>query len=151
MKCAGKTSSPFAAPLLECVHSKCSTDMLSASVPTVDCGAAACKVACTCSMAKGGGTRETVEGPGQVPKLPPRLGGDQPGCHRPPAEEALDAVVDTKGVGATDLAAHNPRTWTHSEAVREVTTLLQRFQLPPAYRAKLFAAFSAELANPRVC
>ena len=30
-------------------------------------------------------------GPGQVPKLPPRLRGDQPGCHRPLAAEAVDA------------------------------------------------------------
>jgi len=54
LKCVGKTFSPSATTLLECVHSKCSSDMLSASAPTVDCGAAACKDVCTCSMDKCG-------------------------------------------------------------------------------------------------
>ena len=39
----------------------------------------------------------TVEGPGQVLKLPPRLGGDQPGCHRPMAEKALDDGRESQG------------------------------------------------------
>ena len=34
---------------------------------------------------------ENAEGPGQVPKLPPRLGPDQPGRRRPPAEKAEKA------------------------------------------------------------
>lgn len=52
LKCVGDTASPFAAPLFECVHSKCSTDLLSASAPAVDCGQAACQDVCTCSMDK---------------------------------------------------------------------------------------------------
>ena len=45
-----------------------------------------------------------VEGPGQVPKLPPplRLAGDQPGCPRPPAAEAAGTDDDT--VEAVDVS-----------------------------------------------
>ena len=46
-----------------------------------------------------GGAREGAagaKGPGQVPKLPPRLGGDQPGYRRPPADEVKELSTKDK-------------------------------------------------------
>ena len=105
---AGQSASPPATPLMECNQSKCSTSSLAASEPSVDCDAATCKETGQCAtdtsassvdeyLADAASDRTlangTVEhGPGQVPKLPPRLGGNQPGYYRPPADEAGEAV-----------------------------------------------------------
>ena len=88
---------------MECDQSKYSTSSLAASDPSVDCDAETGTGTCQCATEKSASSvdahladaasdRATAkgiveDGPGQVPKLPPRLGGDQPGYHRPPADE----------------------------------------------------------------
>jgi len=50
LNCVGETSSAFAPPLMECVQSKCLSNMLAASRDAVDCSAAACQEKCECAM-----------------------------------------------------------------------------------------------------
>ena len=109
LKCPfGQSASPLATPLMECVQSKGSTSSLSASAPSVDGDAATCKETHQCATDKCASSVDACLGPGQVPKLPPRLGLDQPGCRRPPAEKAekaenadSEADDDTKAVVLT--------------------------------------------------
>jgi len=50
LECAGKTSSPLALPVAECIKGKCSSaSLLRTSTSQVDCGAATCKEACECT------------------------------------------------------------------------------------------------------
>merc|ERR1711971_1236249 len=50
LECAGKTSSPLALPVAECIKGKCSSaSLLRTSNSQVDCGAATCKEACECT------------------------------------------------------------------------------------------------------
>jgi len=50
LDCAGKTSSPLALPVAECIKGKCSSaSFLRASTAQVDCSASSCQEACECT------------------------------------------------------------------------------------------------------
>jgi len=55
LACAGKTESPLAMPVAECIQSQCQpADLLKASARDVDCKASKCEEACQCSKGKCG-------------------------------------------------------------------------------------------------
>jgi len=54
LECAGRTSSPLATPLAECIQSQCHSNLLKTSARDVDCSASKCEDACQCSVDKCG-------------------------------------------------------------------------------------------------
>jgi len=50
LQCAGKTKSPFAVPVAECIKNKCpAASLLKATTSHVDCGGASCQAVCECT------------------------------------------------------------------------------------------------------
>jgi len=55
LNCAGKTSSPLAVPVAQCIQTQCHTGtLLKATIEDVDCSASSCQEACQCSVDKCG-------------------------------------------------------------------------------------------------